>query len=591
MRILPNLRLFLAALAVVLSTQSRSVADIIPANRRMTWTPGVNVGVPGGIPNRTSIFVNVKTTTNSAYHCAGDGVTDDFAALEAAMQACPEGQVVYVPAGTYRLSWISTSWWTQNFTLRGDGPGRTIFLCTDGRGGLNAGSEEYPSPVGHGTTPLPVTSGATKGSTVLTVANASTVTAGNLVTLVMDTPTWMHRLIIYDVPVFRMTFKVVSKTSTTVTITPSIPWDVSGMNPKIIPFGTQGGNNGRVINGVGFEDFTINATNGNLVTPLKIQQSWGCWVKNIEIVGTHSRQIFLEYSCAGEIRKSYFHGTQGTGPNHEGIDLVNECSWNLIEDNICVGAGKPAIVLGDGGTGCVGNVIAYNYVKSTAPEGIFNAGVSDSHGFGGNTLNLYEGNVMNGFNSDGYFGSSSRSTLFRNYIFNDSLFNYGGQIAIDLNHYAVYFNLVGNVIGSPDVASVYETDSQDYSTNTIYRLGYPNTGNFGYGASIGPTDPPDYTGEPYTVGEAQHRDLNVKATLLRHGNFDYAHNDTIWDSSITDHNLPPSLYLGAKPAWWGPSAWPPIGPDRTPMVSQIPAQIRFLSMGNPPSAPARLRIQ
>src|SRR5689334_12362825 len=70
--------------------------DIIPADRRMTWQG--NVGVPGGIPNRTEVFVNVKTTSNPRYRCAGDGVTNDAAALQAALKACPPGQVVYAPA-------------------------------------------------------------------------------------------------------------------------------------------------------------------------------------------------------------------------------------------------------------------------------------------------------------------------------------------------------------------------------------------------------------------------------------------------------------------------------------------------------------
>src|SRR4051812_39434862 len=75
--------------------------EIIPPERRMQWQG--NVGVPGGIPDRTEIFVNVKTTSNPRYHCVGDGVTNDAAALQAALRACPPGQVVYVPTSTYRI--------------------------------------------------------------------------------------------------------------------------------------------------------------------------------------------------------------------------------------------------------------------------------------------------------------------------------------------------------------------------------------------------------------------------------------------------------------------------------------------------------
>jgi hypothetical protein len=584
-----------AALALILLIPVRSIAEIIPASRRMNWTLGTNVGVPGGIPNRTTLFVNVKTTANPAYHCEGDGVTDDSAALQAAMRDCPTGQVVYAPAGTYRLHTNVLVQFTQNFTLRGDGPTQTIFLCTGNSGGFHIGTEQWPIPTSG---ELTVTAGATPGSTVLTVPSTSTINVSNFVTLHMNTPTWMHTLNGTDSDIiFKMTFKVVSKTGTTVTISPSIPFDVSQMNPRIIPWGNSGG--GHVTNGVGFEGFTIDARNGSSF-PIQLEQAWGCWFKNIEISGTRSRQLYLLTACSCEIRRSYFHDTQGTGPSHEGVDFFNDGCWNLIEDNICVGGGKPAIILGDWQGGCVGNVIAYNYVLNTegGNEDVFNAGISDSHGSGGNTLNLYEGNVCSGFQADGYFGGSSYGTLFRNYFHNQSI-NLG-PVAVMLDHYSAYYNVVGNVLGSPGMTSEYDSEAQGYRT-LIYRLGYPNMGNANYGGgtegtpnplydnarTIGPTTPPDYTSSPNTLSDAQALDLNVKATILRHGNYDYASRRVIWDSTIEDHSLPNSLYRSTQPAWWGELPWPPIGPDRTPMVGQIPAQVRYIPR---PQAPEHLRV-
>src|SRR3954469_23141735 len=75
------------------------LADIIPTNRRITW----DAGVPGGIPNRTTIFANVK---NAPYGAVGDDVHDDTAAIQSALNACPANQVVYIPAGTYRISGV-----------------------------------------------------------------------------------------------------------------------------------------------------------------------------------------------------------------------------------------------------------------------------------------------------------------------------------------------------------------------------------------------------------------------------------------------------------------------------------------------------
>ena len=71
---------------------------------------------------------------------------------------------------------------------------------------------------------------------------------------------------------------------------------------------------------------------------------------------------------------------------------------------------------------------------------------------------------------------------------------------------------------------------------------------------------------------------------MRHGNYDYVNNAVVWDPAIPDHTIPNSLYLTAKPSWWGELPWPPIGPDRTPMAGQIPAQQRFAN-GMPTPAP------
>jgi hypothetical protein len=87
-------------------------------------------------------------------------------------------------------------------------------------------------------------------------------------------------------------------------------------------------------------------------------------------------------------------------------------------------------------------------------------------------------------------------------------------------------------------------------------------------------------------------DPNVKATLLRHGNFDYVTNSVVWDPSISDHALPASLYLTSKPSWWGTLPWPSIGPDLNPMVGTIPAKERYLGTDTtPPSVPKNLRVR
>lgn len=232
-----------------------------------------------------------------------------------------------------------------------------------------------------------------------------------------------------------------------------------------------------------------------------------------------------------------------------------------------------AVIFGDGTGQGLGNVIAYNYVTNTTP-GWWD--ISVNHG-PHNMYNLIEGNVIHWYKDDGYFGSSSHNTLFRNRI----------DWQIGLKHFCNYYNIVGNVLGTIGLNDVYESSLNGPFESSIYELGYPNIGNQNWSGTVGPTTPPDYRGLPNTLDGTQQRDLNVKATLLRHGNFDYVNNHTMWDPAIPDHTIPNSLYLPGKPSWWGVLPWPPIGPDRSPMVSQIPAQQRFANgMPTPTPTPA-----
>jgi hypothetical protein len=217
-------------------------------------------------------------------------------------------------------------------------------------------------------------------------------------------------------------------------------------------------------------------------------------------------------------------------------------------------------------------VIGYNYVTNTDPAFW---DLSFSHG-SGSILNLAEGNVINNFEDDGYYGSSSYNTLFRNRI--------SGQVR--LKHFSDYYNVVGNVLGDT-WANTYETEVANYweqGIAPIYELGFPNIGNASYTDTFGPTDPPDYHALPNTLDGCQQLDRNVKATILRHGNWDAANKRVGWDNKISDHTIPNSLYLTAKPSWWGELPWPPIGPDRAPTAGQIPAQQRFAN-GMPTSVP------
>ncbi len=86
----------------------------------MTWT-------------ERSDWVNVKTDAALTVHAVGDGVTDDTAAIQAALDlvsASSEKSVVYLPAGTYRITdtlyWTTGQWCIAGRSLYGCGSLTTV---------------------------------------------------------------------------------------------------------------------------------------------------------------------------------------------------------------------------------------------------------------------------------------------------------------------------------------------------------------------------------------------------------------------------------------------------------------------------------
>jgi hypothetical protein len=196
------------------------------------------------------------------------------------------------------------------------------------------------------------------------------------------------------------------------------------------------------------------------------------------------------------------------------------------------------------------NLTAYNLTWTLA-------GINPNHGAHG-MMNLFEGNVTEQFQNDGYHGSGSHNTLFRNWVNGLHPANSANRKMVDLCRWSYYHNTVGNVLGAPAwTPAAYEmTGEPDYTSQPcIYRLGYPNMGGNGLGA-----------GYP---------DTKVKATLLRHGNYDFFNRATVWDPAITDHVIPASLVYSSKPSYFGSLPWPPIGPDVPGYVTDIPARARW----------------
>jgi hypothetical protein len=558
-----------------------ALAEIIPAERRMDWIPGVSVGVPGGIPQRTVIGATVDAATY------GTGDVDASGAISAAIDACPAGEVVFIPAGTYRIDKRVYRPYASNITVRGAGMGKTVLKATMNAQVLLFGTSDWPRP----TAGVAITGGATKGSEVLTVADTSTVAVGSLVRVEQDNAPYVASTsgLRPDVRLMSAVFRATAKTETTVTVAPPLPLDFA-LSPRLVPYKIP------PLHSTGVEDLTIdcNAVSG---IGISFEQCWGCWIKNVEITGSRSRQMLLVRFVSGEIRHCYTHDCVGGGPNHEGIDFYEDGSFNLIEDNITYNGGFPGIILGDSKGGCVGNVIAYNfsYGGNVGVPTMAGMDISVSHG-PHNMMNLVEGNIAGGIGSDGYFGSTSHITIARNWCTATHPTATDNLIAVNVGRWNNYFNVVGNILGTSNFSrtGLFQPEIPfGYGTPVIYKIGFPNMGNNGFSGTWGPTTPPDYRNQWANQPgrrSPQELDLNVKNTMIRHGNYDYLNHAVEWDPAIADHTLPNSYFRASKPDYFGELSWPPFDPASPPgafndaNLCGIPAGYRYVHGVDPPGA-------
>ncbi len=528
--------------------QSRNPAGI-PEDRRMDWKPGV----PGGIP-AVPVFASVKA---APYNARGDGQADDTAAIQKALDECPEGKAVHVPAGTYRLTAQLNI--LKGIVLRGDGPEKTR-LINEATSGNAISICNYDNE-----TSSKVVKGSVKGSTSITVEDASRLRPGDL--LMLDQ---LNDPDIVDIQgeggvcgwagredgkrAMGQLFQLAGRSGNTLTLSRPVAMTFKdAFAPEIVR------TSDRIITRAGVEDLYLETTRRRTdeSSSIKFWNAIHCWVRNIESSrGWSFGHVTLKRSLGCEVRDSYFHHAHAYGSGHGYAVLVTAQSTDtLVENNVSyhLNTGPQASSSGPG------NVIAYNFSSRMFGRDYPKTNWSHpdlsqhaAHPF----LNLFEGNQVGTVGFDFYWGSSSHNTLFRNAVDMRNL-RVDGQpmtqnvVGFRLDKRSRFNNAVGNVVGHDGMqGEVEKAGPADFSSPLIWCLGHP--------------------GDPL-----------VAQTLLRHGNFDYVSRKAQWDPKIPDRKLPDSLYLAAKPAFFKKLPWPPIGPDRQPLVSSIPARERFLKIPAP----------
>jgi len=554
------------------------VADSSPSlDLSDRWIDWSGAGVPGGIAQYRDGGANARPLGVSVLNYGADptGATNCSTAFTNAQAACPAGSYIYVPNGTYLLS--GTVSLTSNRTWRGQSVTGTIIRFSGG-GGFSSPAE-WPPPT-YSSNGVTVTAGATKGSRVLTVASTATFTVGGLVQLTQRTPSYMHinssngwraeSWFGYDesrLSSIMFTVAAIDSAARTVTLDHALPMDMTA-SPLLAPRAT-------LTRGVGFENLQFDCTNSTSNQVIQIVNATSCWIYGCYFKRMYDRSAWFEEvtNCTFEHNHSD-HG-QGLGRNCEGLDFVGNACWCLVQDNTFHSAGYPMIMFGDWQGGCAGNVVGYNFLNgfnqgydlSTAP-----LTADDSHG-PTCVFNLWEGNEGEIFGNDGYYGSAGFGTYLRNRIWGTtSEMDYADQCCLEFTHWSHMYTVVGNVLGTPAGSSwnttgrysqIYEASGNSFQAPQIYRLGYPDMGNR------------SYTGTGSNPSSSTYYDTNVKATLIRHGNFDYVNQAVLWESTISNRVIPASLYLTSKPSWFGSLAFPAIGPDVTGYRQDSPASARW----------------
>ena len=519
---------------------------IIPEDRRVDWAPGI----PGGIPTNYPVFCNVREKIpGSPLLAVGDGKADDTAALAAAIHWCPPRQVVYVPAGTYRISW--TLRLSDSIVLRGAGQGKTRFLLDspNRQSVVRIGSGEHVSKE------VRIESGFGKNSTKLTFADPWSVRSfreGDFIAVTQDNDpvlvfpngmTWggmkgSRQLMTQIVPVS-------GKSENSLLLGRPLYFTFhQELNP--VAYRLSG-----LTADAGLESCTLETLhNAGAANSIDMIGSVHCWVRDVEVYHSPKSFVWIVYSFGNEIRECYVHEPwDSEGGSGYGFHIFGPNSDHLIEDNIAWQC-RHSMVMEGGGSGCVfGYNCSADAWSTVSPGWVYNDLITHgAHPY----MNLYEGNSLHKWSQDYVHGSSSHCTGFRNQITG------GGEptahrytiaywpVSFESRNY--FMNVVGNVLGWPGATTRYEFVSPG---NCVYKIGYGGEGD-------------TVLQDPYSA-----------RTALRHGNYDFANKSVVWDSAVRDHAIPDSLYLKKKPAFFGNQAWPWVGPDLDPMVKAFPARVRF----------------
>jgi hypothetical protein len=335
---------------------------------------------------------------------------------------------------------------------------------------------------------------------------------------------------------------------------------------------TYSGSNAPVQN-AGIEQMTLVGGGDGAV---RFESTRYSWARNIEVTEWYGEGVAINNSFRDELRDSYIHDAAWAEPGGAGyaISLASGSSEVLSENNVVVKANKVIVARSSG----AGSVVGYNYMDDgyiATTEAWIEIGLNASHMVGSHMV-LFEGNQSFNIDSDTTHGNSTYMVYFRNYTTTlRSIFksDYTGNTVDDANdipgrangpkraagaaRYSYWMTYVGNVLGQRQLV----TTARGYVDDEAKAPWRPTTWLMGWNDK-----------SPYAI------DVKVAATAIRDGNWDTLLGQQTWLTGSAGP-LPDSLYLSAKPAFFGSNSWPWVDPT-TGATYTLPAQARY-SAGTP----------
>ena len=622
-----RLCLFLLLLMQPISARGQQLwSGIISPSRAINWT---NAGVIGAIPDANWTQCG---STIAAYGTSG--APSSASTINNAISACGSNQYVRLGAGTFYLNSSINFGGKSNVVLRGMGADQTLIRFTAGPGsgcqGLGGGVCIMNGDAQDARDGLPYTAawtaGYAQGTTSIILSSTANLNVGALLILWQadqgsDPGTiWncQNSGILGNCSQQGGQGGPVGNSQTqTVTVT-SISGNTVGISPGLYsPIWSSAYSPGAgwpahlPITNDGVEDLTLD---GSLTTDSPVSAGsliflgWAknCWITGVRTInnGTppYRNNIWTYQSSHLTIQNDYVYGSNGYDLSY-GIELGYMTDDSLVANNILQHTATAEII--NNGTG---NVFAYNvsvdnYYTANGSSPSFQQSDSYPSHQDGSYLNLFEGNVGAKLAADDIHGTSWMATAFRNYwTGRDGPFKTGSTMVTDIEAYARYFNIIGNVLGELG----YHTTYKDVPASPIDNLGCNTTGNhaifaLGWGGGSG------------CSFSSVYNDMNVAPSLYVWGNYDTVTAAVRWCGNSGDPGwstlcagrsevptglssyaqpvpgstmLPASFYFSSKPAWYQDRLgnttipYPAIGPDVSGLgpggfVNAIPAQVCF----------------